>query len=121
MSIALVDFNSQVTVRRRRYASEESGWAVIEAAGDDGDPIVLVGPLIHLEERERAHVVGRWVDDSRYGMQVKVSEATPLPPTRIFARRSRSIRRRRRRRPISSRWRSTCGGSSTSAPSAPRS
>jgi exodeoxyribonuclease V alpha subunit len=81
MSIALVDFNSQVTVRRRRYASEESGWAVIEAAGDDGDPIVLVGPLIHLEERERAHVVGRWVDDSRYGMQVKVSEATPLPPT----------------------------------------
>ena len=81
MSIALVDFNSQVTVRRRRYASEESGWAVIEAAGDDGDSIVLVGPLIHLEERERAHVVGRWVDDSRYGLQVKVSEATPLPPT----------------------------------------
>ena len=81
MSTALVDFNSQVTVRRRRYASEESGWAVIEAAGDDGDSIVLVGPLIHLEERERAHVVGRWVDDSRYGMQVKVSEATPLPPT----------------------------------------
>ena len=81
MSIALADFNSQVTVRRRRYASEESGWAVIEAAGDDGDSIVLVGPLIHLEERERAHVVGRWVDDSRYGMQVKVSEATPLPPT----------------------------------------
>jgi len=83
MSIALVDFNSQVTVRRRRYASEESGWAVIEAAGDDGDPIVLVGPLIHLEERERAHVVGRWVADSRYGMQVKVSEATPLPPTDV--------------------------------------
>ncbi len=83
MSIALVDFNSQVTVRRRRYASEESGWAVIEAADDDGDPIVLVGPLIHLEERERAHVVGTWVDDSRYGMQVKVAEATPLPPTDV--------------------------------------
>ncbi|MGZ4180130.1 MAG: SF1B family DNA helicase RecD2 [Solirubrobacteraceae bacterium] len=83
MSIALVDFNSQVTVRRRRYASEDSGWAVIEAADDDGDPIVLVGPLIHLEERERAHVVGTWVDDSRYGMQVKVAEATPLPPTDV--------------------------------------
>jgi exodeoxyribonuclease V alpha subunit len=77
----VLDFDSQVTIRRRRYASEESGWAVIEAADDDGDSIVLVGPLIHLEERERAHVVGRWVDDSRYGMQVKVSEATPLPPT----------------------------------------
>src|SRR5690349_961268 len=81
MSRAVLDFDSQVTIRRRRYASEESGWAVIEAADDGGDPIVLVGPLIHLEERERAHVVGRWVDDSRYGMQVKVSEATPLPPT----------------------------------------
>jgi exodeoxyribonuclease V alpha subunit len=96
----LVDFNSQVTVRRRRYASEESGWAVIEAAGDDGDPIVLVGPLIHLEERERAHVVGIWVDDSRYGMQVKVSEATPLPPTdlesvAIYLRRVKHVGARR--------------------------
>jgi exodeoxyribonuclease V alpha subunit len=79
----VLDFDSQVTIRRRRYASEESGWAVIEAAGDDGAPVVLVGPLTHLEERERAHVVGRWVDDSRYGMQVKVSEARPLPPTDI--------------------------------------
>jgi exodeoxyribonuclease V alpha subunit len=81
MSRAVVAFDSQVTIRRRRYASENSGWAVIEAAGDDGAPIVLVGPLIHLEERERAHVVGTWVDDSRYGLQVKVSEARPLPPT----------------------------------------
>jgi exodeoxyribonuclease V alpha subunit len=81
MSRTVVAFDSQVTIRRRRYASENSGWAVIEAAGDDGAPIVLVGPLIHLEERERAHVVGTWVDDSRYGLQVKVSEARPLPPT----------------------------------------
>ncbi len=96
MSIAVVDFNSQVTVRRRRYASEESGWAVIEAASDDGESIVLVGPLIHLEERERAHVVGSWVDDSRYGMQVKVAEATPLPPTdlesvAIYLRRVKNV------------------------------
>jgi exodeoxyribonuclease V alpha subunit len=83
MSAPVVAFDSQVTIRRRRYASEQSGWAVIEAADDDGDAIVLVGPLIHLEERERAHVVGTWVDDSRYGMQVKVSEATPLPPTDV--------------------------------------
>ena len=41
---------------------------------------MLVGPLIHLEERERAHVIGTWVDDSRYGLQVKVTEARPLPP-----------------------------------------
>src|SRR5947199_6519498 len=74
-------FDSQVTVRRTRYVSEETGWAVVEAADDDGESVVLVGPLHHLEERERAHVVGTWVDDSRYGLQVKVSEARPLPPT----------------------------------------
>ncbi|MBV9000745.1 MAG: AAA family ATPase [Solirubrobacterales bacterium] len=74
-------FDAEVTVRRTRFASPETGWAVVEAAGSDGTPIVLVGPLIHLEERERAHVVGAWVHDRRYGPQVKVSEASPLPPS----------------------------------------
>src|SRR5437763_2483731 len=74
-------FEAEVTVRRTRFANPESGWAVVEAAGADGTPIVLVGPLIHLEERERARVVGTWVHDSRYGRQVKVSEAQPLAPS----------------------------------------
>ncbi len=74
-------FDAEVTVRRTRFSSPETGWAVVEAAGSDGTPIVLVGPLIHLEERERARVVGTWVQDSRYGPQVKVSEAHPLPPS----------------------------------------
>jgi exodeoxyribonuclease V alpha subunit len=42
---------------------------------------VLVGPLTHLEARDRTRVVGTWVDDSRYGPQVKVTEAHPLPPS----------------------------------------
>ena len=73
-------FDSEVTVRRIRYASPETGWAVLEAAAADGLPVVLVGPLVHLEERERAHVTGDWVQDSRYGSQVKVDHARPLPP-----------------------------------------
>jgi exodeoxyribonuclease V alpha subunit len=77
----MAGFDSQVTVRRTRFASEDTGWAVVEAAAEDGEPIVLVGPLIHLEERERAHVVGSWVEDRRYGLQVRVTEATPLPPS----------------------------------------
>ena len=74
-------FEAEVTVRRTRFASEETGWAVVEAAGEDGTPVVLVGPLVHLEDHERARVVGTWVKDSRYGPQVKVTEATPLAPT----------------------------------------
>ena len=86
MSPAVSAFDSHVTIRHRRYASEESGWAVIDAAADDGLPVVLVGPLIHLEEHERAHVIGTWVDDSRYGKQVKVSEARPAAPRPTWSR-----------------------------------
>jgi exodeoxyribonuclease V alpha subunit len=73
-------FVGEVTVRFVRYANDASGWAVLDAAAADGSPVALVGPLVHLEERERVRIIGTWVDDSRYGRQVKVSEAVPLPP-----------------------------------------
>jgi len=75
-----VTFDDEVTVRYVRYANEQTGWAVLDAAGQDGTPVALVGPLVHLEQGERARIVGDWVNDSRYGPQVKVSEARPLPP-----------------------------------------
>ncbi|MGN6868399.1 MAG: SF1B family DNA helicase RecD2 [Solirubrobacteraceae bacterium] len=74
-------FESEVTVRHIRFSNPETGWAVLDAAAADGTPVALVGPLIHLEERERAHVIGSWVQDSRYGRQVKVTQASPLPPS----------------------------------------
>jgi exodeoxyribonuclease V alpha subunit len=75
-----VSFDDEVTVRYVRYANEQTGWAVLDAAGPDGAPVALVGPLVHLEQGERVRVVGDWVNDSRYGRQVKVSQARPLPP-----------------------------------------
>ncbi len=79
----MLEFDAEVTVRRTRYASGETGWAVLDADDEAGEPVVLVGPLIHLEQHERAHIVGTWVDDRRYGLQIKVTEARPLPPTDI--------------------------------------
>ncbi len=76
----MTGFDAEVTIRRTRYVSDATGWAVVDATGEDGAPVVLVGPLIHLEEHERARVVGTWVQDSRYGLQVKVTEARPLAP-----------------------------------------
>src|SRR3954453_12438815 len=73
-------FEDEVVVRRLRWTSEDSGFAVIDAERD-GDEIVLVGPVGHLEERERARIAGVWQDDRRFGMQVKVAVAEPLPPT----------------------------------------
>ena len=72
-------FDAEVTITKQRFANSDTGFAVLDAESD-GEPIVLVGPLIHLEARERARVLGSWVTDSRYGPQVKVSEARPLPP-----------------------------------------
>jgi hypothetical protein len=53
-----VTFDGEVTVRSVRYANEATGWAVLEAAARDGSPVALVGPLVHLEPGERAHVIG---------------------------------------------------------------
>jgi exodeoxyribonuclease V alpha subunit len=73
-------FDSEVTVQRIRYVNDDTGWSVLDAEADDGEEIVLVGPLSHLERRERARVQGEWVDDARFGPQVKVTQAAPLAP-----------------------------------------
>ncbi|MGH2945175.1 MAG: SF1B family DNA helicase RecD2 [Solirubrobacteraceae bacterium] len=70
-------FEAEVRIRRRRWASEETGFAVLEC--DDG--VVLVGALAHLEERERVRVVGVWEEDRRFGPQVKVATAEPVGPS----------------------------------------
>ncbi|RKQ93397.1 exodeoxyribonuclease V alpha subunit [Solirubrobacter pauli] len=73
-------FEDEIVVRRIRFSSEESGFAVVDA--DRGsDELVLIGPLAHLEEREHVKVVGVWHDDKRYGPQVKVSIAESMPPS----------------------------------------
>jgi exodeoxyribonuclease V alpha subunit len=77
----MTSFDAVVTVRRTRYVNEATGWAVLDVAGEDGASVVLVGPLVHLEDHERARVIGTWVHDSRFGRQVKVTEARPLPPS----------------------------------------
>src|SRR4051794_21282071 len=44
-------FDDGVLVRGLRWTSEDSGFAVVDAERD-GDDIVLVGPIGHLEEGE---------------------------------------------------------------------
>lgn len=92
-------FAGEVVVRAQRFANPDRGFAVLEAEWD-GDAITLVGPLVHLEPRERATVAGTWTVDPRFGPQVKVREARPLPPTdhaalRSYLRRVRHIGARR--------------------------
>ena len=72
-------FEAEVVVRRRRFAGDDGGFAVVDAERD-GDEVVLVGPIAHLEERERARITGVWQDDRRFGLQVRVATAEPLAP-----------------------------------------
>lgn len=73
-------FAGDVVVEGRRFANEDSGFAVLDGEWN-GERVVLVGPLVHLEQGERAAVAGTWVIDSRYGPQVRVREAHPVVPT----------------------------------------
>src|SRR3954454_2031446 len=73
-------FEGEVAIRRRRFANDQTGFAVIDA-DRDGDEIVLVDVLSHLEERERVRIRGVWHEDRRFGLQVKVSLAEPVAPS----------------------------------------
>ena len=73
-------FDGVVTVRFIRYANDATGWAVLDAVGADGAPVVLVGPLVHLEQGERAHVVGTGSMTAATARRSRSLEARPLPP-----------------------------------------
>ncbi|HWK27907.1 MAG TPA: AAA family ATPase [Solirubrobacter sp.] len=73
-------FQDEVVVRRLRFSAPDTGFAVVDA-DRDGDDVVLVGTLSHLEERERVRVEGVWADDRRFGMQVKVRVAESVAPS----------------------------------------
>lgn len=72
-------FEDQVVVDRVRYVAPDTGFGVVEA-DRDGDEIVLIGLIGHLEAGERVAVAGTWQDDKRFGLQVKVDAAQPLAP-----------------------------------------
>ncbi|HKG64461.1 MAG TPA: helix-hairpin-helix domain-containing protein, partial [Solirubrobacteraceae bacterium] len=73
-------FSAEVLIRIERFANPETGFAVLDA-DHDGQAVVLVGPLAHLEVRERVRVEGTWRHDKKYGPQVRVATAEPVGPS----------------------------------------
>ncbi|MEA2124520.1 MAG: exodeoxyribonuclease alpha subunit, partial [Solirubrobacteraceae bacterium] len=72
-------FEDEVVIDRVRFVAADTGFGVVEAERD-GDEIILVGLIGHLEAGERVGVSGVWQDDRRFGMQVKVDHAEPRGP-----------------------------------------
>src|SRR4051794_16256228 len=73
-------FEDEVVIDRVRFAAPDTGFGVVEA-DRDGDDVVLVGLIGHLEAGERVAVRGRWQDDRKFGMQVRVDAAEPVAPS----------------------------------------
>ncbi len=72
-------FEDEVEVSRVRFAAEDGEFAVVEA-DRDGDELILVGPVAHLEAGERVAIAGTWQENARFGLQVRVRSAQPLQP-----------------------------------------
>jgi exodeoxyribonuclease V alpha subunit len=94
-----IPFSGEVLVRNQRFANADTGFAVLDCTMGD-DRLTLVGLIAHLEVDERAEVSGNWTRDPRYGPQVRVESALPLPPSGReavldYLRRTRHIGERR--------------------------
>ncbi len=74
------DFEGEVRIENVRWASEDGGFAVVEASLEDGSPVAVVGPLGHLDEGARARIAGRYEDHVSHGLQIRASEAEPIDP-----------------------------------------
>jgi len=63
-----------------RWRSGDGGFAVVAALAEDGEEIVLTGPLGHLVEGDSVAVAGRWREHPRFGRQLECDEVRVAPP-----------------------------------------
>jgi exodeoxyribonuclease V alpha subunit len=63
-----------------RWRADDGGFAVLAALGDDGEEVVLTGPIGHLFEGDTVEVDGTWREHPRFGRQLHVEHARVGPP-----------------------------------------
>lgn len=68
------------TVERIVYENEETGFFVGRLLVPGAGPVSFVGNLMAVCEGETIRVEGRWVDDKRFGRQVRVSAYETVMP-----------------------------------------
>ena len=77
------------TVERVTYYNEENGYSVIKVTPDSRMPgytardgtVAVVGVMPEMGVGEEAQFSGEWVDNPRYGIQMKLEMVTPIVPT----------------------------------------
>jgi exodeoxyribonuclease V alpha subunit len=79
------------TVERITYYNEDNGYGVIKITPDTRMPTVtardgtvtVVGVMPELGVGESAQFTGTWIDDPRYGKQMRIETVTPIVPTSL--------------------------------------
>jgi exodeoxyribonuclease V alpha subunit len=73
-----VSLNAEIVAVRWR--ADDGGFAVLAALADDGEEVVLTGPIAHLHEGDTVEVDGVWRDHPRFGRQLQVEHTRVGPP-----------------------------------------
>jgi exodeoxyribonuclease V alpha subunit len=76
--VAATELSAQVT--GVRWSVPDGDFAVLDALTDDGEDVVLVGPLAHVHERESIAVGGGWRRHARHGWQFHVARVRVQEP-----------------------------------------
>ncbi len=71
-------------VERIVYESEDTGFFVGRMrTSDSHEPVTFVGNLMAISEGETIRVTGRWVDDKKFGRQIRVEAYETVVPNTI--------------------------------------
>src|SRR5690606_36651553 len=64
-----------------RFVADDGAFAVLDATTDDGEPVVVCGPLGHVGAGEGMQVRGAWRDHPRHGSQFHAASGRLAEPT----------------------------------------
>ncbi|UGS36721.1 SF1B family DNA helicase RecD2 [Capillimicrobium parvum] len=70
-----------VEVARVRYQADDGDFAVLDAVTDDGEAVVVCGPLAHIHAGDAMEVRGTWREHPRHGRQFHVSAVRVAEPS----------------------------------------
>jgi len=76
-----VPIDLEVEVAAIRYRAPDGDFAVVDALGASGEPIVMTGAIAYLHEGEQLSVSGRWREHPRHGLRLEVRQARHREPT----------------------------------------
>lgn len=82
-----MDFNEITeisgTVDSVIFASEDTGYTVLEIEMSDGFPATLVGTMPYVAEGDTVKAIGKWQSHPTYGLQFKVETYEKILPTSV--------------------------------------